>query len=332
MPRVAAKAQKKKPVCDTKPALEEGVSFDDVHTWYIVTELRAFLREQGLPVSGRKAELVQRVIDHLDSDSDSGSPKEDDSENEEDEEGDERGKEEQKKKARIKQPANAKRSSKKQQESEDEASDTDGTVEASGDDDEEDEESDGEESEEEEEEADQESSEEEYDFEPYKVNPGFQKLLMRIGGVCESVADPLPMRLIDQFEQQLRTNLGKHVRLPNDLRQLYRFCNGLQNEEDNFTVCPLVDVGDGRGGPMTHADIFGPGHCGWLDMAEDPAWIPFATGSMEEEHEIFMVNANLDSESYGHVMLLIRDCFDDGERVEARSIYSMMSKRWRNVC
>jgi hypothetical protein len=34
MPRVAAKAQKKKPVCDTKPALEEGVSFDDVHTWF----------------------------------------------------------------------------------------------------------------------------------------------------------------------------------------------------------------------------------------------------------------------------------------------------------
>jgi hypothetical protein len=109
-------------------------------------------------------------------------------------------------------------------------------------------------------------------------------------------------------------------------------CTASANEEDNFTVCPLVDVGDGRGGPMTHADIFGPGHCGWLDMAEDPAWIPFATGSMEEEHEIFMVNANLDSESYGHVMLLIRDCFDDGERVEARSIYSMMSKRWRNVC
>ncbi|ELR16797.1 SAP domain containing protein [Acanthamoeba castellanii str. Neff] len=71
--------KKESSLADSKPALEKGVSVEEVFKWYIVTELRDFLRKNGLPVSGRKADLVERVVGHLHSGSRGSSSSNDES-------------------------------------------------------------------------------------------------------------------------------------------------------------------------------------------------------------------------------------------------------------
>jgi hypothetical protein len=98
--------KKESSLADSKPALEKGVSVEEVFKWYlcpsplchnglnqeprahrgernecryIVTELRDFLRKNSLPVSGRKADLVERVVGHLHSGSRGSSSSNDES-------------------------------------------------------------------------------------------------------------------------------------------------------------------------------------------------------------------------------------------------------------
>jgi hypothetical protein len=61
--------RKKKPskvrLSKKKPTLIEGVTYEDVFQWYNLCELQAFAREKGIRVSGKKKELIERVLAFL---------------------------------------------------------------------------------------------------------------------------------------------------------------------------------------------------------------------------------------------------------------------------
>lgn len=38
----------------------------------------------------------------------------------------------------------------------------------------------------------------------------------------------------------------KHVKLPNDFKELYRFCNGFESAEDMFRIIPLQEIIENR--------------------------------------------------------------------------------------
>jgi hypothetical protein len=48
-----------------KPELADGVTYADVFQWYNLSELQAFARDHSLKVSGKKKELIHRILDHL---------------------------------------------------------------------------------------------------------------------------------------------------------------------------------------------------------------------------------------------------------------------------
>lgn len=131
-----------------KPELVEGVSFDQVFKWYTVADLRVFLRKHGLSATGKKVELVQRVIDHLNSDH----PASSDSETEvEEDESDEVSSTK----------ATKKRGARKQESDvDDEESDVD-----------------GEESDEESEEYEESDDESEWEYDSYEADPDLRKIL-----------------------------------------------------------------------------------------------------------------------------------------------------------
>jgi len=52
----------------TKPAIERGIDYDNLYAWYTVEELRDFVKENELLVSGTKKELVKRILAWLDGD------------------------------------------------------------------------------------------------------------------------------------------------------------------------------------------------------------------------------------------------------------------------
>lgn len=58
----AAKPQK---LSRRKPELADGVTYADVFQWYNLSELQAFARDHSLKVSGKKKELIHRILDHL---------------------------------------------------------------------------------------------------------------------------------------------------------------------------------------------------------------------------------------------------------------------------
>jgi len=49
----------------TKPELAKGISSADAYQWYTVEELKACLKKNDLPTSGRLREIANRVADHL---------------------------------------------------------------------------------------------------------------------------------------------------------------------------------------------------------------------------------------------------------------------------
>ena len=150
---------------------------------YIVADLRVFLRKHGLSATGKKVELVQRVIDHLNSDPASSSDSETEVEEEEEEDESEEA-------PRTK--ATKKRGSRKQE------SDVDDEESDVGD----------EESDDEYEESDDES---ECEFECYKADPGLRKILQRLGDCCRQRNPGLTMKEIDRFERELQANVrGAH--------------------------------------------------------------------------------------------------------------------------
>jgi hypothetical protein len=63
-----AKEKKKKPgqeLSSQKPKLAEGVTFADVFQWYNLSELQQFARGNSLKVSGKKKEIIHRILDFL---------------------------------------------------------------------------------------------------------------------------------------------------------------------------------------------------------------------------------------------------------------------------
>jgi hypothetical protein len=48
-----------------KPELADGVTYADVFQWYNLSELQAFARDHALKVSGKKKELIHRILHHL---------------------------------------------------------------------------------------------------------------------------------------------------------------------------------------------------------------------------------------------------------------------------
>ncbi len=42
-----------------------GQTYADVFQWYNLSELQAFARDHALKVSGKKKELIHRILDHL---------------------------------------------------------------------------------------------------------------------------------------------------------------------------------------------------------------------------------------------------------------------------
>jgi len=61
--RPAAKSSPK--LSKTKPDLAKGISAADAFQWYTVEELKAYLKKNDLPTSGRLREIAHRVADHL---------------------------------------------------------------------------------------------------------------------------------------------------------------------------------------------------------------------------------------------------------------------------
>jgi len=41
---------------------------------------------------------------------------------------------------------------------------------------------------------------------------------------------------IENFEEEL------HIKLPDDIKTFYRFCNGFESEEDMFRIIPLEEI------------------------------------------------------------------------------------------
>lgn len=143
-----------------------------------MADLRVFLRKHGLSATGKKVELVQRVIDHLNSDHPASSDSETEVEEEEEEEEEEEA-------SRTK--ATKKRGpSKQESDVDDEESDVD------------DEESDGYE------ESDDES---EYEYDSYEADPDLRKILQRLGDCCRQRNPGLAMKEIDRFERELQANV-----------------------------------------------------------------------------------------------------------------------------
>jgi len=65
--REAPKLSPKKP-SKTKPVLKKGVKAVDVYQHYLKGELQDYCRENDLKVSGTSKELIDRIIEHLESD------------------------------------------------------------------------------------------------------------------------------------------------------------------------------------------------------------------------------------------------------------------------
>jgi hypothetical protein len=57
--------KKPKKLSRKKPKLSEGVTYDDVFQWYNLSELQEFARDNSLKVSGKKKELIQRILNFL---------------------------------------------------------------------------------------------------------------------------------------------------------------------------------------------------------------------------------------------------------------------------
>ncbi|ELR16295.1 SAP domain containing protein, partial [Acanthamoeba castellanii str. Neff] len=229
---------------------------------YIVTELRAFLRTNGLPVSGRKADLIERILEHLSS-------------SEASEEEEESGKTDN-------QRSHSWESEEEKEEENDEPSIDHNQEESEG-------------------ESDNDDDDEESDEpEPYVSDPDFAKLLRKLGSGAQDRGSPVPMQHLNQFQQKLGNNVqGCKIWLPDDLRQLYRFANGFKLElEDVSEVLPLDEVSDAPNqGTKTHHDLpLERCHMDDEDDVEHPAWIPFA---MNGDYECYLVNANYGARTYG---------------------------------
>ncbi len=56
------KKKKKAQVSKTKPELVGGVTYDDVFHWYNLSELLDWARKHSIKVSGKKREVIQRII------------------------------------------------------------------------------------------------------------------------------------------------------------------------------------------------------------------------------------------------------------------------------
>jgi TATA-binding protein-associated factor Taf7 len=141
-----------------------------------VADLRVFLRKQGLSATGKKVELVQRVIDHLNS-GDSETESETESEVEEEQEAEE-----------------GRKASNK------------GGQESDNDDD------DGEEESEQESDDDQDfEDDEEYEYDDYEADPDLHKVLRRLDNCCEERKPGLPMKEINRFECELQTKVRERI-------------------------------------------------------------------------------------------------------------------------
>jgi hypothetical protein len=57
--------QNKQKLSRKKPELIEGVTYDDVFQWYNLSELQEFARVNSLKVSGKKKEIIHRILDFL---------------------------------------------------------------------------------------------------------------------------------------------------------------------------------------------------------------------------------------------------------------------------
>jgi hypothetical protein len=136
-----------------------------------VADLRVFLRKQGLSATGKKVELVQRVIDHLNS-----GDSETDSKEEEEQEGEE----------------GRKATTKRGQESDD---DDDGE----------------EESELESDDDQDFEDDEEYEYDDYEADPDLHKVLRRLDNCCEERKPGLPMKEINRFERELQTKVRERI-------------------------------------------------------------------------------------------------------------------------
>jgi hypothetical protein len=104
------------------------------------------------------------------------------------------------------------------------------------------------------------------------------------------------------------------VRIPHELRQLYRFCDGLSCG-GQFRILPLDDAlrAEHRAG----FDV---------DLADDcsamnhPAWIPFAE---DDEYDVYLINTNLRSSTFGEIMQWTLNCGEESR--EARSLHDFLS-------
>jgi hypothetical protein len=64
-PKKRAAPKKEKP-SEVKPKIKKGISTVDLNSWYYGTELADYCKEQKLPHTGAKKDLIKRILDHLD--------------------------------------------------------------------------------------------------------------------------------------------------------------------------------------------------------------------------------------------------------------------------
>jgi len=57
--------EKKIVISKTKPNIEEGISKDDLFSWYTHAELFEFCSENGIKTSGTKSKLIERILNFL---------------------------------------------------------------------------------------------------------------------------------------------------------------------------------------------------------------------------------------------------------------------------